>query len=455
MYAFDSKKERFACLPTYNTLSIVQLTTGTPMSTIAIPNKEAKISCFAWSHSNKEVDTIAIGTDLGIIFIYDLKTNSLIFKLGEKNAESKGRIQSLFFDQKNDLYSLTESGFIAGWNLKTGILTWNLEVQTKKVNKIVVSPDSRYLAVADSQIRLYEISSKKKVSTIQAQTYFSDVRFTPGCNLIVCSELTRITVWDFLAPNVQSGPNQLAILNANDNISHWALNDDSFVGNLRDKHKSNRSVSFEIIGYTKTRFLVLWSVTLPTNSTVFEPIAKSSPIDTLLVDFCTWDEVALVTGNIRSPFFEKIKYRNSEKVFTNISAKQHPQEERDNRKVAGKAAIEAIKQTIRTTSSGVQVVGGQTKIKESQDFATLSEKLAKLESVSQTLDSKKSIIPKARSIQSVLEEALRTKDETLIVSCLATSDVNVIDTTIELLDRNYILPLLNQILNGLSKKSFK
>jgi Dip2/Utp12 Family len=83
---------------------------------------------------------------------------------------------------------------------------------------------------------------------------------------------------------------------------------------------------------------------------------------------------------------------------------------------------------------------------------TLFERLQSLQ-VNDDADAPKKLdIPKAGSIHSVLIQALNTKDQERIDSCLAVTDQHIISETVDRLPTSFVLPFLNVVVDKFRAK---
>lgn len=141
---------------------------------------------------------VLLGLESGLILIYSIEKAQLVLTLSGGHTNKVNDIKVI----NNTIYSAGSDGQIIAWDLLTGSLISKTKAQ-KSISKIAKSSNGKYLATADFDIKLWDLSSMKCIKTFTGHaTLITELLFSMDDTIIVSSadQDRYVSIW-----NVKSG----------------------------------------------------------------------------------------------------------------------------------------------------------------------------------------------------------------------------------------------------------
>lgn len=455
-------------------------------SSSALSKKKKPSSKRQKTESSSTSGLLALGTDQGRIVIWDLALNQVI----DDAQVSTSAIQDLIFDSTGStIYSCSKTDrHVMRWDLQTLTTASSapepfLKAGKKSIHKLCLSHDDSILATACTTIKCWDMASRQK-----------SIRFTSGHSSFI-TELIFSKCNKFLFSCSRGG----RFINAfqcngqtKEPLMNFALESGSPVSLFA---QVNPSTSDCVLGaVSNTGALYIWKKQLViaqqgeekdrASSVPIEPTAYlKDTLDILNADFSstTSDEkIQLVRGSVTKLLFESLTFVQDKLTLSS----QEPKKDEDHEEVEEAIASEDL---LYTTSSSLPHIPTLTDregkkfmcqdqnqetmlvdedIEDEDDEASLplADRLKKLqeswmhnEDEEEDEEEREDDVTKipmasATSLVSILDQALQTKDNTLLEYCLRSNDPEVVDATVKRLPSQRVIPFLTTIVAKFEKR---
>jgi len=389
---------------------------------------------------------LALGTEKGTIIIWNSIKGEIIKTIDDSKDGHTSYINDLKLIKGPFLFSCSDDGFICQWSVQTGQLIWKSKKFSKPVKKICLSTDNTLLATSTSSIKIWDLSSHQVIkkfvghsSIISSMKFSSDGKF-----LITASSDRLIYIWD-------------CSMDSN-NISIQGLICDSTPSYVEFNSQVKNS-SYNILVLSETNVVNLWNWNFIDSKQVkrkkTKPIKPNGTIHSkatiVSAQFLNENQIIFVTGN-NNPKFQNLDFlSNNGEIIKNqelfVSSTSLIDKKPSKKSKLQNDFKPSIIGDINMPIADSHILGKSIEKQE----ASLQEKLEAMGLV-QTVQTDKSIIPKVNSMQSVLIQALHTKNNALLETCLEVNDPVVIKNTVQLLPSNYVIPFLTFIVEKFQAK---
>lgn len=148
------------------------------------PEFTLKNSPTAWSAKNEDSDvtsirisnddkTVAIGCFNGNVYIRDLETSRLMYRI--QAVKSASPITSIRWHPyiMNTIICASASGIVSSWHTETGQNLWTIQEQDNSINSVDVATTGKHFATcgSDCTLRYYNITTKQLVSELASKKY--------------------------------------------------------------------------------------------------------------------------------------------------------------------------------------------------------------------------------------------------------------------------------------------
>jgi hypothetical protein len=139
-----------------------------------------KYSCIAWGDSKDKAKSkknkatqglglIALGTNSGVIPVWDLDLGSIAHTLGKESANA--RVNDVVFGSSQEtLYSCNDDKYIFEWQVHTGELTRKIKACKSGADRICMHPRAEMLVVGKDKIKLWDLESNKSEKTLSTNS---------------------------------------------------------------------------------------------------------------------------------------------------------------------------------------------------------------------------------------------------------------------------------------------
>eukprot|EP01116_Phalansterium_solitarium_P021244 TRINITY_DN6521_c0_g1_i1.p1 TRINITY_DN6521_c0_g1~~TRINITY_DN6521_c0_g1_i1.p1 ORF type:complete len:662 (+),score=197.41 TRINITY_DN6521_c0_g1_i1:114-2099(+) len=419
---------------------------------------------------------VALGTDKGTIVVWDVLQGDVAFRTDNTQAEGHTmRVNDVAFNSTGTaLYSCGEDRLVCEWSATDGSLTTRFKRDKQAVQRIKVSPDDTVLASAGTGIKLWDLSSKKclKKFTGHVSPVVSLAFSAEGRLLVSASSDRFVYVWDTTAESTDVA---LQALSCPSSPVHVAFNT-SLSAPTAPQH---------LLGLTSDGLLSLWKFTPDFSNDADKSRAKpstptgrvTSDSGLLFATFSSDSQLLAVHGSTVKPVFERVAYFDGESgrivKQTHLSAgaggallqkdTETPKEIQATKAqrsavaqatVLGKADMPLPLATLPAPAvADAPLPKTKTKTITNKTFQAQLEEMgekadepgaidAAVEALEAGKTAKQLNVPKADSLQAVLVQALHSKDNALLESCLAVSDPVIIRNTVQRLPLQQLLPFL-------------
>eukprot|EP01098_Paradermamoeba_levis_P011269 TRINITY_DN481_c0_g1_i5.p1 TRINITY_DN481_c0_g1~~TRINITY_DN481_c0_g1_i5.p1 ORF type:complete len:733 (-),score=254.10 TRINITY_DN481_c0_g1_i5:317-2515(-) len=523
--AFDPRQQRFAVVTADHRVKIWEIATAMLKFTLEEKNHlSAKYCSVAWGaytptkSEERGLGAIAVGCYSGAIKVWNVTTGELSRTLGGNGFGHSGAVNDLAFSTDGaTLYSCSSDLHVCVWDLRTGTMLKKFQADRQQpLQRIALSLDSSKLLSATTTIKLWDLSSYKKLQKYSGHTnHVSSLKFsrdgkfavssTNGDRFINCwkteagADPATFKVFTCESPPVSldfknvNDTYYLLALSANDVISLWSF--------VEEKETTQKKKS------------VKESVIEPQGKLVFNENNQNEKI--LMVAFANDDKsIMVVRGDPLQPRAEKVAFLENGAIKPQLELKEK------NKKKAEKSNLlvsDSVAKKTSKTNNGYTVLdathanplrpvkselletkkrkvdeqteaaqNGQTKnnqheekTKKKRTGENESENMeeeggekpklkesAKREEVGESLeDQLRSLsfpvlktkkkgreVPRADSLQTVLVQAIHNSDRLLLDNVLSVLELSVIKKTIERLPTKFVIPLLFNLIERFESK---
>eukprot|EP00007_Cunea_sp_BSH-02190019_P005796 CAMPEP_0174240642 /NCGR_PEP_ID=MMETSP0417-20130205/19799_1 /TAXON_ID=242541 /ORGANISM="Mayorella sp, Strain BSH-02190019" /LENGTH=675 /DNA_ID=CAMNT_0015319763 /DNA_START=65 /DNA_END=2089 /DNA_ORIENTATION=- len=449
----------------------------------------------------QSANIVALGSEKGAIVLWNIQTGQVEAELAGGDGHTS-RVHDIVFSSASVLFSCDADGYVIEWNCGKVHTKW--QAHKEPTYCLALNADSTRLLTASSSIQLWDLSSKKAIRSFtghsspvhslcftnaQGTHCLSSAAADRYVNLWACegSAKSHSTTQVFVAPS------ELNYLRTN-----LALTDAQalhFVGlSVGGKAMSVWSTSLEEDAQPNGRRSVPSKRQRRTPSSASAasaaaPDAGERRVDVdcsvlsakqqrciLYAGFCSEHQLMVVRGAPLRPQFEALTYWDAEagEMVDELSLGSSSHDEMDESNettadaVAGSArsnqediqVLDAVaSSSVKKPRSSVGTSGAMpvaaadvTSSAADRSAETLYERLQSLQ-VNEEADAPKKLdLPKAGSIHSVLIQALNTKDQERIDSCLAVTDAHIISETVDRLPTSFVLPFLTVVVDKFRAK---
>ena len=425
------------------------------------------ITCIISSNiniKNNMYTYILIGMESGEINLWNISTGILIhsYNIGETNNHIKRITSLVFHPNDSSFYSASMDKSVIRWGFDgTIIKKWaNLESIPTCLS---ISPDGNHLLIASAEITVYDISTNTKITefigghvrSISSLCYSSDSKF-----IFSCDSDRFISVWT--VNNTKS----LQVISLDFNpIFMTATNDMLLIVG-----KENVQVhSFNVKDASKKKIVLKTSI-------ICNITLENSTNYTILAAYINDSIVRIASGSTAMPNFDSVEYKNTatfEIPFRKLNAILDKKKSKKDNKEATTAestlevsvdsnAVSYTLAPISVSSTTTSEENSTKKSKKSKKSAltnepSLEEKLAIASQADSSSIAPYNPItklslpsqPQADSLQTVLVQALHTSDNSLLEYCLSTSDLKVIQQTVDRLPAPTVITFLTKVIDKL------
>uniref|UniRef100_A0A7S2MLY1 Small-subunit processome Utp12 domain-containing protein n=1 Tax=Octactis speculum TaxID=3111310 RepID=A0A7S2MLY1_9STRA len=390
---------------------------------------------------------VAVGTDSGHISVWDLERGVVVVKLGE-NQKNMAAVKDLDFSSDGkSLYSCSSEKDIFDWDVESGKIVRRFKGDKHGTAVVVASRDRAVLAVGSSTVRLVDLETGKRIrkfSTGHAATVrcmaFSGKYLATACE----GDVRFVNIFDTEA----AGEAAIQSISVSAPPSSLAL----CIGSLSQTAHSlfcccENSVSVvkwssEAGSLTESTHFSAAKLFYPAKTGSFSALAARPVVGR------ESSHLAVACGESSAPNFVTVCYAEEGHLKTSIELEEQ----------------QKPKSSAKTPETGKPHVIGVGKVgvgeRELDDLTAPASKRAKegdknqltlgerLEALSQSLKppiEEKQEAPKADSFATVLAQALQSSDDSLLEQCLGMQDQKVIETSIDRLALDRVLPLVLKI----------
>ncbi|KAI8080245.1 WD40-repeat-containing domain protein [Gilbertella persicaria] len=483
-------------------LRIFNVRSGTVSNDYSAQEKE-KITCLTWGYLKDTGDlqantvqafkkkksgmtsltrVIALGMHSGSIAFYSLSHGAIIKTL--QGSHTTPITDFVMNKEGSRGYSVAEDNLIIEWDIEEGKELHKWKTDAKNVHKLKLSHNETKLATAGHTITLWDLSTYAVMKKFTGHaSAIKEMAFSHQDDVLVSNaeDDRYVNVWD-AQPNTNS--NNITALTMETNVAHidfsstepsaLAVADNGLVSiwenaslitaqqPTNNKRKMMRAMTKEADAHLKL-------VSSESSETVIPIIAAKFVTDN------GGKSIMIARGSSIKPSFEVVKYVDEETgaILRDITLTRQPM----TNYLINTASIAA--NNLRTTrkaydESTVTVIGNADFAIKAPTMATqeeaeeqvqedtepsIEQKLQSLDVVDATSNkakksNKKKAIdtPSAGSLQTVLVQALHSSDVQLLEACLQHTKVDVINNTIRRLPTQYLIPLLQEVIQRFQEK---
>ncbi|KAJ6239443.1 wd repeat-containing protein [Anaeramoeba flamelloides] len=426
-----------------------------------------KITTVSWSRSTNEqheqdiFGILAIGTEHGSIFLFDLDKKKIIKELGKpqrtKKKSSKTSSIQLYY-QKNLLFSCYGNGEIVVWDIQKSKQTKKFNNSQKRspfqTGKICVDLKKKTLLSTEPKCKLWDFNKGKLKKA-----------FSTNKNEFVTNQLNQVEK-NYNIDLHHLGGNYITNTNTDSNIiEFWKMSDDSPHKVLKSNHKMY-DIQFNPSNYLNDNEFIIKGFNDNTisifrirlqqrkrklneeesseNSIIIPSIQMSldKKIEgrILATTFFSSTEIIVAYGTKHKPSFKQIKYLNKKKFVENViisdsKTKNESNNENNEEEFTNEEQI-SLEDKIKTLGL----------VKEEQIESNNEDKQNEIKNRQRGGSGLKTMI-------AVLEQALKTEDSSLLEKVILVDDPEIINNTTKELQLKYIFVFINKLVRLMKTKN--
>ncbi|KAH3759946.1 60S ribosomal protein L8 [Pelomyxa schiedti] len=455
--ALDPECRYLAMIGASSTLRVVDCATNEVVGDFNDTRAAGSCTCACWGtksqiatgRSSKIARTndpvIVLGNSAGEISVWELLKGEVSTKL----SRNKTPVSSVACSKSAWILSGNIEGEITQWDLISGTVLMSCTVEGR-VNNLCIFDDDHTFAAAAQDIQLFDTVGHVKIKGFVGH---KDPTQWLSCSTVPTPVLVSVSS-DLFVYGWNCNPNEQFI----DDIALQTLTLDA----------APHTVDIATVGKTKKTNLVLVVSTkgvhvaqwdsmaahlqmkrgTPSESITFDLMFTSSSLPVIAASFTNaGSALTIARSDFVETWFETINVFD----YATCTLLQHgtiPLVERDLKRTmskarATKAPVTDIDFDVATadTTSAIPAIGSDKDTDYEGQLHTLYSQVTK----TKDSPSAQTTSVKAGSLQSVLEQALITKDKALLEDCLKTNKLSVIQSTVQRLSVNSVIPLLNAL----------
>jgi len=441
--SFDPLANLFASITSDNRIKIWNAISGNLEKELTDPKHlSVKYCCISWpaekvntTPKKKAIfqNSLALGTEKGTVVVWNLKKGEISHTFDEKKDGHSAKVNDITFSSSGILFTCAEDGFFCQWDIQSGELLWKSKKKSESVKKLCINSNCTTLATASSFITVWDLSSKKVLKKFTAHSApFTSISYSADDKYLITSSSDRFMyIWN--------------CSDADSTASIQVLTCDSIPLSIDLNSTINQDVYY-CTALSDSNVINFWSFT-PTKKAK-KPIGSQGTISSKSpifgVKFCSPTQIYVAYGNSVKPTFQKLEFLSNRDIIkeqqlstvsSNLLIQQQDTPEKEGKKSSNSTVIGNVNMPIPDLPmESLELQPGEAR-------AQLSIQ-EKLESLGLTAPQKSSAIPKSDSVQTVLIQALHTKDSALLETCLEVADPTVIKNTVQSLPTTFVLPFV-------------
>ncbi|OQR86987.1 hypothetical protein ACHHYP_09655 [Achlya hypogyna] len=448
-----------------------------------------KYTCLAWSKTSPwttkkgkrsaggELGVLALGTTTGVIVVWDLEKGEVAQRLARENNDhghGSAVTDVAFTSNGASLYSSAAEKYVLEWNVSTGSMVRKIKVGSEGATKIALSANDDVLAVGASSIKLFDVSSGKKSKRLTfghasavTQLFFS------ACGRYVFSSSSErfVNVFD-------------ASADSEDPLFNFACDSTPIHvhGRVAVAKKAKNSTA-TVVASTEAGAVFVWQHAMTATS---KPVAAAAKVvqSAIIVAALTADaapSVVVARGSVVKPHFETVAVQDEDGAFlgdvmltaldTTGLLLEKPSKKA---KAADEAAASHVPSLLerggsaKTSTMVDATYDAEDDGDDDEDEATLEERVQALAQDLEQSDedpdaddvltgnykssSRGQAQASSTSLVTVLEQALKSKDNALLENCLRVHDIKVIDETCRRLSATKVFAFIVLLVEKFEKR---
>jgi U3 small nucleolar RNA-associated protein 5 len=445
---------------------------------------------------------LALGNDKGHIVVWDLAVGRVVQKLSGHSSA----VTSLTFGMNGETLFSGAAGdkIISQWNTSTGKRVSEINVGKRGTTWLAVSPDGATLLVASSTMRLYDLASNTKLDKFGK--YTQQVRhasFSPSGQFIFSIAPDRISSVYRRIENTASTSSVMPV----HNFALPTLPTGMHLQQMEDNSNDGSSEIFHFLSTSEDGAIYVWrwnakaeskrkkrkgSKATSNDIATVSPDGSSKSNSRIIRARFVGDRILIAAGDLLSPLFAFVEYLDHDQdeigavkkhVGVPSAAETLSMMPADGKK---NGDVRVTKQTEEAHVGTAVSVGSATPVwpepkskrqradggdgegngdgdgsdeEEEEEEMALMDRVQELEeqldrsmttttlsadangsgdSISETVTNKNSLIQ-------VLQQALHGNDDALLEHCLGTTNVAIIDSTVEGMTPAFVIPFLTRV----------
>ena len=410
---------------------------------------------------------IALGTDSGEIIVWDLQQGEIIKRLNREKSDQahQKRVNDVVFNSSgNRLFSCSDEKDVLEWDLDTEKVIRKFKGGNDGVSKLALSSDDAVLATASSSIKLWDLASGKKTKRLASGHTSSVVCLVfSSCNQYLFSAARSgrfVNVFDCSA-TAEKKPLYVFALNHQPTCLFVQFDQDVCqLGAVADSGS-----------------VYIWQKQLIESSS--KPITPSAVAsgDALHAWFCPTNtkNISLARGSSAKPLFDSVPFLTKEGTIVSeltiesasdnllLQLDDLPSSEKKQKQLEDVHVVSVVEKNVPTQAMDLDDVMTDHGHSEGEEDLTLAERLEQLrETIDKSLPSssassgdqksQEKAQPQSGSLVTVLEQALQSKDNSMLEYVLRLTDEQVINTTVERLSTSRVVPFLTRLVDKFEKR---